>query len=450
MGKRSLFFTIGVCCLLFSCSTNKTQNITGKKIVAVTPVTVNWVGHWQNEGYKETLLYDIARQFEFENQDIILNLKFPNEILQNKEENQFIAEQILMPVSDWDILRINNEVSGPATILKDNDWTKKYLVDFSEYEVFRNNSIPELISEEKKKRWGGIVPGHALDGHNFVLWCNIEVAAKIGIDPKLFEMTTTDFENYLKALHTYNVKNNTNIKAFNLNAGWNPTYALGSQLFASLIGDYGKLTDESYSVEKADAWEQVLVYLEKLSTYDPVDTEWLKRTGPDYNEILKGDCLFMINGTWMYNIWQNLDSTNYKKIIPLELPGFKPNQTYLGEISIPWVVPKNARNREQAIQFMLFWCRPDIADNWVRNTKSPTGIKGSLVQTEFGFDVYETFDYTISKKYSGKKTSFQYNNHAVLFGKKNAGVPVYFAEVLSGTISAREAMRDIRNRIIKN
>lgn len=450
MAKRVLIYILGVGCLLFSCSTNKTRNLNGKKIVAVTPVTVNWVGHWQNEGYKEALLYKMARQFEFENQDIVLNLKFPSEIIQNNSENHFIVDQVTKPVSEWDIIRINNEVTGPAAILNDENWAKKYLVDFSEYEVFRNNSIPEVISEEKKKRWGGIIPGHALDGHNFVLWCNTEVAAKIGIDPKKFEMTTADFEEYLKALHTYNVNNNTNIKAFNLNAGWNPTYALGSQLFASLIGDYGKLTDESYSPEKTDAWGEVLAYLEKLSAYKPIDLEWTKRTGPDYSEILKGDCLFMINGTWMYNIWQNLDSTNYKKIIPLELPGFKPNKTYLGEESIPWIVPKNAPNREQAIRFMLYWCRPDVADEWVRNTKSPTGIKGSLVQTEFGFDVYETFDYTIANKYSGKKTSFQFNNHAVQFGKKNTNVPDYFAEVLSGTISAKDAMRNIRNRIIKN
>ena len=42
---------------------------------------VNWMGHWLHEDLRETLVREIAKEFEFENDDIILNLKFPQEIM---------------------------------------------------------------------------------------------------------------------------------------------------------------------------------------------------------------------------------------------------------------------------------------------------------------------------------------------------------------------------------
>jgi ABC-type glycerol-3-phosphate transport system substrate-binding protein len=152
----------------------------------------------------------------------------------------------------------------------------------------------------------------------------------------------------------------------------------------------------------------------------------------------------------MYNLLEGIDKENYKKVIPLELPGFKHNQTYAGDHSFPWAVPKNAKNREEAVRFLLYWCQPSIADEWVRNTKSPTGIKGSMVQTGFGVDVYENFDYTINNKYKGKKLPVNLHNNGRFFGIKNKDIPNYFVEVITGSVTSREAMRLIRSRLVRS
>lgn len=437
--------------ITLSCSRDKKDNVIfGKPIKTTAAVQLNWIGMWKNEGYKEKFLYDMARSFEFENQDIILNIKYPNEAYPGKTDNEFIYNEIQKPQAQWDIIRVNNEVNGVANLSGDPSWPAKYLVDFSQYEVFAKNSIEIVLSDETKNRWGGIVPGHALDGHSFVLWCNKSLADKIGIKLKLFDLTAEDFENYCKALKNYNLKNSRKIYGMTFNTGWLPCYALGLQLFSSLVGDYNKLKDDHFSEEKLKAWEKVLTYLEELRSYDLVDPKWEKiNYATDYDRPLKEECLFMINGTWMYNIFKGLDSVNYKNMVPLELPAFAPSKTYIGEISIPWAVPKNSVHKEEAVRFMLYWCRPDVADEWVRNTKSPTGIKGSLVQSGFGFDVYETFDYTIAQKYNGKKIPLNYDYNAVLFGKNNAKVTSYFKEVASGALSAKEAMRNIRSKLRK-
>ena len=438
--------------IIVSCSNQQQQSFGGKPIQPVKVIKLNWIGHWKNEGFKEQLVYEVARQFEFENQDISLNLKFPEDAYPGVPEPQFIFGQITQPQSTWDILRINNETSGVTSICGDPTWPAKYLVDFSQMEKFRQNSIDVVTSDAMKKRWGGIIPGHALDGHSFVLWANKKVAEKLGITLKPFGITFSDLESYFRAVNTYNQINKTHIRAISLNTGgWTPCSTFAEQLFASIIGDYDKLKNKNYSEEKLNAWAEVLKNCEKLSLYHPVDPNWRNnKYGTDYAKSLQGDYLFTINGTWMYNIWKKMDSVRYRDMIPLELPAINPASTYLGEVSIPWVVPKNSPHREEASRLMLYWCRPEIADKWVRYTKSPTGVKGSLVQSEFGFDVYETFDYTISKKYANKKLPLTYGDNSIYFGEKNARIPNYFEEVLEGSVSASEAMRNIYKRIVKN
>lgn len=435
-----------------ACSEKKNnQDIKGKPIVLNPTVTINWVGHWQNEGFKEQLIYDLARKFEFENQDIVLNIQFPGDLYPDKTDNTFSVGEFEKPQADWDILRINNEISGIATITGDTEWPSKYLIDFKDIPEFKSNSAEVVTSNEMIERWSGIVPGPAIDAHSFVLWCNKDIAAKIGMDIKQFEITSEDFEGYFQALNNYNIKNSTNIYALTFNDGWFPTLTLAQQLFASILGDYDKIKNLTFSEEKIKAWETVLIYCEKLANYNLIDPNWKKYPyGSDYSKPLNGETLFMVNGTWMFNIWQTMDSINYKKMIPLELPAFQPSKTYIGEVSIPWVIPKNTAHKEEALRVLMYWCRPEVADEWVRNTKSPTGIKGNLVQSTFGFDDYETFDYTIAQKYNGKKVPFNFGNNAIFFGSKNAMVPNYFIEVMDGTISANEAMQNIRRKLNRN
>lgn len=441
----------GVILFLCACTTGSEKRISGKKIELKEVKQINWVGHWKKEGYKEKLLFDIKRQYEFENQDISLNLVFPEDLYPGKSDNDFFSEELTQPVTEWDIIRINNQNMALGPLANDPEWAKKHLVDFTQYEKFNQNSTLEVISDETKERWAGIVPGHALDANNLVLWCNKALAEKIGINPKPFEMTAEDFDSYLKTLHDYNIKNNKTIYGLNISNGWQPFAGIAFQLFSSIIGDYEKIRDLKYSEEKLKAWEQVLDYFEKISSYNVIKADWNKIDWGYYNEkIINDECLFLVNATWMYNLLEGIDKINYKKVIPLELPGIKPNQTYTGDFSIPWAVPKNAKNREEAVKFLLYWCQPSIADDWVRNTKSPTGIKGSMVQTGFGVDVYENFDFTINNKYKGKKLPVGIHGNGRIFGIKNKDIPNYFIEVVTGTVTSREAMRLIRSRLVRS
>ncbi|NJK95973.1 MAG: hypothetical protein HC905_14595 [Bacteroidales bacterium] len=79
----------------------------------------------------------MARRFEFENQDIVLNLKFPAEAYPGVGDNEFNLAEIQKTNSDWDIIRINNEVNGVSRLTGDRSWPVKYLVDFSQFEEFR-------------------------------------------------------------------------------------------------------------------------------------------------------------------------------------------------------------------------------------------------------------------------------------------------------------------------
>jgi len=447
---------LGLLFILFiswSCSLNNSSEIKGKPVEVKTPVEIQTIGHWKAGGLKLKLLKEVIRQFEFENQDIKVNIKFPEDLyFPEKSDAQFVYSQLIQPTQKWDILLVRNDYNEVTMLTKDPEWPKKYVVDFSQFEIFRKNSVSYITSDDMKKQWHGIVPGHSIDGQSFVLWANKKLAEKIGIQLKPFDITFDEFENYFKAVSDYNKKNNTNIRALEFTGWVSANFALAQQLFASIIGDFDKLKDKSYSREKIKAWEEVLQATEKLSTYKLIDPNWrgMNLETKNYEKLLNEESLFTVNGTWMYNNWQKLDSVKFLNMVPLELPVMKPANTYIGEFSIPWIVPLKAQHKEEAIRYMLYWCRPDIADKWIRYTKSPTGVKSTMVQSIFGFDVYDNFDYTINKKYKGKKFPVESSNSSIFFGEKNATVKTHFEEVLEGSMTANEAMRIIGKQLVKN
>src|SRR5271166_4338624 len=120
---------------------NENKAITNPKEV----VQLNMVGHWLNEGKREQLLHEFITEFEFVNQDINVNIKFPEEIYKGDEgEVDFIANQVKLPVSDFDILRIKSHYPNVAVKLHDEYWGTKYLVDFSDIPGFRENHLGDV------------------------------------------------------------------------------------------------------------------------------------------------------------------------------------------------------------------------------------------------------------------------------------------------------------------
>ena len=423
-----------------------------KPLQKIESVQLNFIGHWLGEGKKEQLIKEIINEFEFTNQDVKINMKFPEEVYFDRRkdniETVFNSKIALSENPEWDIIRINNEYTKVADSLRDPGWAKKYLVDFSEIPEFIKSTRPELLSDTVKALYGGIIPGPFIDGYNWPLWCNTEVAKKVGIEVKQFGMTNDDFLEYVKAVYEYNQKNGDSIIAVYEAWNWKTTHTIAQELYFSEIDDYKEIMNEKYNEKKLLAWEKVLRETEKLSKYKPLP-EYRKISWTEtVNYPLKGKCLFYPNASWMYNMWLKNDSVKIKNMLPTELPVFKRSPNYIGGYFITWAVLKKAPNRENAIRFLLALNKPDVAEKWARYTKSPTGIKGNLTTINFGFDKFENYHYMIDRKYGNHKTDV-FNDSKFCFGAGNEFIQDNSVEVLSGMISADQAMKDIRKHLKK-
>ncbi len=461
--KANIFFVlcgflIIICLTLshFACTKEHSNNNleSYKSLQKVEPVQLNFIGHWLDEGKKEQMLKELINEFEFVNQDVKINMVWAEKLYANRSkenvEGKFNAAVITSEKPEWDIIRINNAIYEIDKVLKEKypDWVKKYLVDFSEIDEFRKNTRPELLTEEAKAEYGGICPGPYIDGYNWPLWCNTEVAKKVGIEVKQFEMTNDDFIGYLKAVFDYNKSHGDSIIALFEAGDWKTTATIAQMLFFSEIGNYEEIKDTRFSEKKLIAWDKVLHELERFSAYKPLPSNWEKIVwGNTMSYPINGKCLFYTNGTWMYNIWLKTDSSKLRNMMPTELPVFKPSPIYFGGYSSTWAVPKNAPHKDLAIKFLLFMNRPDVAEKWARYTKSPCGIKGNLTNVNFGLDRFEDFQYTIEKKYGQHKTSL--NVFAYIFGKENENMINNSEKVFSGEIKADEAIQDIKKQLNK-
>ena len=452
---RLRFFTVLLLSLLLFCNCSRhdessSNNRRGEKTTQTT--TINVIGHWLNEGKREEFVRNFAREYEFQNQDVKVNLKFPEEIYYNnldRTSNQkFIAKTILEGNTEWDILRINGEFSEVTQILGDPDWAKKYLVDFSEIPEFREGTIPELLTDEAKAQWNGVIPGPWVEGQFWALWCNNKVAEKVGIEVKQFGMTFDDFAGYLEAVDQYNQKYpDAYITPVFESFVWETTMAIAINLYASLLVSREEFFLNEITEKRLLAWEKTLEGMELISKFQPLnpkwtETEWTNTTGSLLNE----ECLFYVNGSWMYNIWMGIDEQKTMNCMPAELPSFGSSKTYPGAYQITWGVLKNAPNRDEAVKFLLAMNKPEVAETWGRFTKCPTGIKGKLSNVTFGGDQFEIFSKYIQTHF-GTNTYRYYASSAWVLDDSHATTPIFYTEVITGKMTAKAAMEKIRSSI---
>jgi hypothetical protein len=260
-------------------------------------------------------------------------------------------------------------------------------------------------------------------------------------------MTFEDLLKYVKAVNEYNKLNNKHIAAIFEDRNWISTETLFKRLCYSLLDNYDEVLDTKLTIKKINAIEQGYNACEQLARYKPIILSRMKISwGRDNDYPLKDSCLFFVNGSWMYNIWTKNDKEAIRKMIPCELPVFKPSDSYIGGYTSNWAVPKNAAHLKEAIQMVLYWCRPDVAEKWARYTKCPSGVKGNLTTSSFGFDAYENFVFSIENKYGGKKVHPVSNNY--LFGDKNFRLPLRVIEVLEGNMTAAEAVNEFQHKAI--
>jgi hypothetical protein len=453
--KNSFWQLIFLSLFIISGCREKEMNTTTYKPLPEpkVPVTINFLGHWFSEGKREELVRDIARDYEFENQYVAINMKFPEEVYYKREDfnsnQKFVARIILEEHPEWDIIRINGQYNEVVEMTGDPDWPKKHLVDFSEIEEFRNGTLPELLNDRTKALWNGIIPGPFVEGQYWSLWINKKVAQKVGIEVNQYGMTTDDFLSYLKAVNQYNNLHPNDKITFLLNyVDWPTIGVIGIQMLASSFDDPSDfLNNENITIRIAH-WGKVLEIAEQMAQYKPLNESW-KNTSWDKSRgiLLEGNSLFMVNGSWMYNIWQNIDEKKVYDCMPVELPVFKPTKCYPSNYNVSWGVLKNAPHKEEAIKFLLAINKPGTSEMWVRYTKCPSGIKGNLTGVSFGSDQFENFSSHIQDTYHDFSYKMLEGSSWLILGQKYSSTPNYFTEVLEGKLSAHEALQLIRNEL---
>jgi ABC-type glycerol-3-phosphate transport system substrate-binding protein len=453
MMKKVLILSIGI--FYISCTEKQSgyDTETFKATTAIKATTqLNFIGHWLDQAKREDLVKEIANEYEFLNQNCVVNLVFPENVYYDRAkancEEEFIKSQLLSEQPKYDIIRINDAYASIAQYMNDPDWAKKYLVDFSQYPEFNKYALPELINDSAKAKWKGIIPGPYLEGYNYAIWYNRNLAKEMGLSIKQVGMTFDDLLEYVKVIDAYNKSHNTNIIPIQECSDWTTINIIYLRLYLSELNDLNECLKENYSERKLAAFNKTLKALEELAKYNAYSKDWKNisfNKSLDYP--LKRKSFFYVNASWMYNYWQKIDKNEVNNMVPNELPVFKNSDFYFGGYSIMWAVPKNAVHKEEAIKFLLFMNKPDLSEKWVRYTKCPSGVKGNVASVSFGNDSFEDFTFSIDKKYGSKKLSFSYLNNGMIVGASKRGANVYAIEVATGEMTVDEAMTQIRKQL---
>lgn len=444
---------IFLCIFLSSCTKNTTTSDTRilHSFDKHTTTQLNVIGQWLNEGKRENLVREFVREYEFKNQHTSINLKFPEEVYYDRSDNysdpKFIYKNITQSTSGWDIIRVNGDYSGVTAYCNDPDWPSKYLVDFSKIPGFMRNVSPQINIQKVKDKWNGIIPGPIIEGQYWALWVNTKLAREIGIEIKQYGMTYDDFLSYVKSANAYNQSNNNKITILHDASDWSTLSALVLQLFGSAYNSGDIFSAPSYNKQKHEDWYKTLKALEELSKYNILSLESKTISWSESRfDLLNERCLFYSNGSWMYNIWDAENPEVVKNCMPCEYPTFNPVDFYPGAYEVMWAVPKNAPNKEEAIDFLTAMNNPTMADLWVRNTKCPTGIKGNVVGVSFGNDLFENFSSHIQSAY-GSNLFYSRESGSTLFGADFEDFIINQKQVLLGEITADEAIQQLNKYI---
>jgi ABC-type glycerol-3-phosphate transport system substrate-binding protein len=435
----------------FSACSESQKNQEGRnqesKIERPDQTEIKMVGQWLGQGDREKFIREFVREYNFLHQDQKVTMVFSENLVGNdrggQKLDQWTAKQLKSEQSEYDLLMLNNLNN---IILEEPDWAEKYLVDFSEIEGFEENTVEGVI-EKNKERWSGIIPGPFIEGFNYALWCNLDVANKLGIEVKQTGMTFEDFKNYLKVMDEYNQQASEEDQIYGiLEAGdWSTMVFLFNQLFLSNLESDKHYHNKYISESKLEAWHKTLKQLEQIAPYNPLPPDWESNVWNDiFPEMLSDKYLFFSNATWMFNFWQSVDKEKLRKMMPAEYPVSRPVNHYIGGYQIMWVVPKNAQHPKAAIDFLMAMNQPKVADKWVRYAKSPTGIKAELASSSMGGDQFENFINAIDQKYGENKITLGGNNQYI-FDAERRFSENYGHEVMTGKMTADEAMKQIRD-----
>jgi hypothetical protein len=406
--------------------------------------TLNWMGHWKARWGKEQMVKQMTREFELQHQYVKVNMQFPQDIFKSDSYTGRLADSAVKMIQTnkytWDIIFLDvANYNNIARKLNDPQWGKKYLVNFEEFDWFKESHKSFVFENPQYRNFtGGQIIGPIIEGIYTALWYNKKVADKMGLSIKSEDMIFDDFKGYIKAGYEYNKTAAKKVTLISTEIQ-NNLPALFTNL---IISELGAIDTVNIDLAKSKtALLKGLKAFEELSAYKPLEQVHGKETITLVDE----KSLFTVFQTYAYNRWAKIDPSKSINLIPVELPGLsKPTTVYPGTYQSVWGVFKNSPNVENAIKAMQFICTNDVAEQWLSLTKNPTGLKSRLNSADLAQSNIERFITTLDKKY-GKNIQNE-NLGKILFGRKNQGVPIPLDAVLKGEISAEQCY----NNIIRN
>ena len=416
---------------------------------------VRIMGHWYGEGKKELLVQEMVREFSMLNQDLSIEMLFPQQFLKYKEESELyfvecdtIEQMVRKNTWPFEVLFCDQErYKKIGQQLNDPDWGEKYLVDFSNEPWFKHAHKDGLIETMNlKARYGNIMPGIVLEGITNILFVSEYVENKLGIKVKDLDMTFDDFIAYAQAVDNYNKTHSDKI-SFLSQQYQTVNDILFTQLATSIFEGSKYESREKGIAALKKAFEE----FEKLSKYNPTKQymDYSKFTYDEAQRILYDkQCLFTMNPTWMILLWLKSYPEGTKQMRPCEIPSFagKKSPFYSGFYQVIFVVAKNSKNPEAGRRFMKYMASTEIADKWVNYSSCPTGMRTSISYTDFGQNKYEKFFQHIQKKYGNNQAEVSLPK---LFFNSNITSYVSYGlnELLTGKINANEAYQKAMRQI---
>jgi ABC-type glycerol-3-phosphate transport system substrate-binding protein len=406
---------------------------------------VNWLARWKGEHDRETLVREVAKEYAFLHPDVAVNCKFHQEVGLPNEKTiaAKIAEMIRTGTYEWDIVPVNTgQYRDVAQLLGDPEWGRKYLVDFGAVPGFAETQKPCIVEDPLyRAQFGGMFVGPYIEGFYCMLWYNRDVAERIGIEVRQYGMTVEDFAGYLRAVDDYNRAHGSSIAAIHEAKDWRTTEYLFRHLFCSAVGDLAAVREEVATEAKRAALLKTFEALERFGLSKPLGDKYDEHVWFDTRHlVLDGEALFFVNGSWMYSHWMDIDAAKTQRMMPAELPVFQPVDFTIGSFTPQFAVLKNAPNAVAAVELLMFWATPKVAEKWVRYTKAPTGLAGNLSTSDVANDQFERFQHRMNQTYQGR-LHFS-DDVGFILGEKNelltAAVNEQVVHLLAGRTTAQQ------------
>ena len=357
---------------------------------------LRWMGHWKDEGAREKLVREVRDEFSFRHPEIELQFKFAKDLLPEKSQQeaaQYIAEMIRSGNLEWDVIWLDPLIYTCVAIeLDDWNWGHKHLVDFSEMPDFVARHKRFLVKGPDAHQYtAGLFPGPYIEGFFYAAWYSTLAADQLGITVREEGMTPEDLLEYVKIVHAYNQTAEEPITAFLDFDGSGGK----SRLFYNLLLS-GQSADGDHSAAEP-ILARIRSLFEELGRYEPMKPGLITGRWPEAaRTLLDGKALFYFDATWRYNAFEQIDSKGLESLRLAQIPEFGGHGHSIGGYISTWAVLKNAPGRDAGIELLNYWSRPEIAERWVKYTKSPTGLKGNLYDPRYGLDTHAYFQRRIS------------------------------------------------------